>query len=63
MWILIRNTEPDPESSWIVDTDPVRIRIHNTREDDRDKGGKREKEKKRKKEKKKEKELQEKKYI
>ena len=55
--------DPDQEygtrSRKLLDTDPVRIRIHNTREDDRDKCGKREKEKKRKKEKEKEKELQE----
>ena len=46
--------DPDQEygtrSRKLLDTDPVRIRIHNTREDDRDKCGKREKEKKRKRE-------------
>ena len=47
--------DPDQEygtrSRKLLDTDPVRIRIHNTREDDRDKCGKREKEKKSKREK------------
>ena len=32
VWIRIgiRNTDPDPGSSWIPGTDPIRIQIHNT---------------------------------